>query len=163
VLKIKLAVHVVENVLVNMDASGTGKAAADVALAVLNSLWLYSAPGLCGMLIPDKPAIIPVEDENGIAYEVQFHTQDMPMETAHKVSTPNATGTGDALPKTITLSCGTPGAAIYYTLDQSHPSAQNATAHIYTAPFSVSAPGWVRYGAFKSGQIGSDINLTVIT
>ncbi len=41
--------------------------------------------------------------------------------------------------QTVSLSCVTPGAAIFYTLDGSYPAPRNPSASLYSAPVSVAA------------------------
>lgn len=55
--------------------------------------------------------------------------------------------------QTVSLTCETPGAQIYYTTDSSVPSAQNGT--LYTGPITVSHTTRLRACAVKAGCIGS--------
>ncbi len=72
----------------------------------------------------------------------------------------NPTITADAVanvywkPITVTLACETEGAAIYYTLDGSEPT---ASATKYDAPFSVTATTTVKAIAIKSGLDNSEV------
>jgi len=58
---------------------------------------------------------------------------------------------------TVTLSCGTEGAAIYYTLDETFPFAGNNEATLYSGPFSVEDTRTVRAVAYKDGLLPSDV------
>jgi hypothetical protein len=61
-------------------------------------------------------------------------------------------------PVTVTLTCATAGAAIYYTIDGSYPGSINPTATLYTTPFSVStAATTVRAAAELSGYQQSQV------
>ncbi len=57
-------------------------------------------------------------------------------------------------PITVTLACETEGAAIYYTIDGSEPT---ASATKYDAPFSVTATTTVKAIAIKSGLDNSEV------
>jgi hypothetical protein len=55
--------------------------------------------------------------------------------------------------QSITITCGTSGATIRYTLDGSEPSSSSA---VYSGPISVSSTTTVKAKAFKSGMTQSD-------
>lgn len=58
--------------------------------------------------------------------------------------------------KTVTLSCGTEGAAVYYTIDGTDP-ASSATKRLYSSPFDVSdASATVRAVGSRAGYRDSD-------
>jgi len=75
-------------------------------------------------------------------------------------------------PQSVTLSCGTTGATIRYTVDGSSPyqldvdgnvvkdtggnPIASATSGVYTAPLTISSTTTLRYGALKSGYDPSD-------
>ncbi|MFP3043125.1 chitobiase/beta-hexosaminidase C-terminal domain-containing protein [Treponema primitia] len=73
------------------------------------------------------------------------------------VATPTATpGTGAySAAQTVTLATTTDGAKIYYTTDNSTPSASNGTA--YTAPISVTIPSTLKAIAVKGGWDDSGV------
>ena len=54
--------------------------------------------------------------------------------------------------QTITLSCGTQGAAIYYTTDGTVPT---ANSQAYTGPIPMSATGLIRARAYRDGYLDS--------
>lgn len=70
---------------------------------------------------------------------------------------------------TLTLTCATAGAAIYYTTDGSLPGPDAATglaagtATLYSAPFAVTSGARVSVAAYKTGLAGSDIRQYLIT
>jgi hypothetical protein len=60
---------------------------------------------------------------------------------------------GSTLPVHVGISCATPGAAIYYTLDSTVPT---TNSFLYTGGFWPARAGTVRAKAFASGYIASD-------
>jgi len=69
-------------------------------------------------------------------------------------------------PRTVTLSCGTSGATLRFTVDGSLPSTTNGT--VYSVPISVSRTTTIRAIAYKDGWInsavsGGDYAITVST
>ena len=106
----------------------------------------------------------PIEDRKGaygyrLILEVRF-AADQPA----KVSAPTAViAAGQA-----TLTCATPGATIYYTLDGSFPGpgALNAagipSANLYTAPVAVSTGQQLLAAAYLANNIGSDVWQTLV-
>ena len=63
--------------------------------------------------------------------------------------------------KSVTLSCATDGATIYYTTDGTTPSASNGTA--YTSAISVSETMTIKAIAIKSGMTDSDVATATYT
>lgn len=164
-LELSIAILVLENVLVNNTAGlGTGKAALTVARRVHRVLKHYTPHGLVGVLIPMKPSLVPVDSELApVAYEVRFKATEARSIGLVKVSTPTISPTNGADPQTVTLSCATAGASIYYTVDGSHPRVGNAAATLYAGPFQVLDAMTVRAAAFKAGCVGSDVNMAVFS
>jgi hypothetical protein len=70
-----------------------------------------------------------------------------------QVAEPQLTSTSDGiLPANVTLSCATPGAAIYYTTDGTLPTA-NST--LYTGPLTFTTPTTLRVVAVRAGYVSS--------
>ena len=153
-LDAKLSVRVLENVTLNQGSGGTGKAALTVAVRILEVLRFYQSQGLASPLEADEPTILEVEDPVAqLAYEVHFTARAGTSDTIDKVAFPVIAITGTQYPKTATITCGTAGASIRYTLDESYPT---ATASLYSTPVSLVAAGSVRAVAYKSQSIASD-------
>lgn len=155
-----LRIQVTEHVLFNSGANGTGKAAVDVSARVAQLLHHYRPTGLGEtILITGSDAVQPVPPnqlETGtIAYQVRVGLSLTPA-VLEKVAIPGISVAGVGLPKTVTLTCATSGAAIYYTTDYSYPSAVNTEATLYAAPFEISAACLLRVVAHKSGLAASD-------
>jgi hypothetical protein len=109
---------------------------------------------------------LPMADPNQISYAINF--RKMGADTAvSKVATPTITPNGGAVAE-ITLACSTSGAAIYYSVDGSYPSAiaaaaSPATSTIYSVPFTPGAACTLRVAASKSGLQQSDPNQALFT
>lgn len=72
-----------------------------------------------------------------------------------KCATVGITPASGAAPQTVTLTCATASAAIYYSTDGTYPSSQAAaatpaTSFLYSAPFSVATAATVRAAAEKT-------------
>ncbi len=129
-------VQVIEHALLNRDPlQGTGIRASLAALRVLRALHLHAAGSRAWYA--EKPPILPLTVKPGfLSYVVRLRIPlSLPAPSKPAAVHPEVDGDGR-----ITLSCATPGAAIWWTADGSHPS-----------PFS---PGAVRYdgpiGPFES-------------
>lgn len=153
-LHMRVAVKVIENVLINTSATGTQKAALKVAEAVVGLLKHYWPRGVADILVPESPTIAPVDDASGLAYEVRLQTT-VHSERLAKVATPIVSVSGEAFPKTVTMTA-TDGATVYWTKDLSHPWSGNTQAALYSAPFNLAAAATIRAVAYKAGMAASD-------
>lgn len=174
-LDLEWTLLVLEHRTFNKDTAkgGTGKKAWTVARRIHRILKNHRAGGLTMNFSPAKPkCIVPAAAsiEIGgrqvplVAYEVRFHGPEAdttvytnvanPVVSAASISTDTGTQVGTA-GDTVTITCATSGADVYYTTDISHPCSQNANATLYTVPFVVPA-GVLRVRAHKAGSIGSD-------
>ncbi len=162
-LEVRLPFRVQENPTINQGSGGTQKSAEEVALNILKIVHQFQLAGFVGFY-GDKGAITPnTEFEGLVTYDVTL--------TGRLGTTPL---TKCAMPTiaeatlTITLACATSGAAIYYTADGTFPGSTNlvsngGTAVLYTVPFAVTSGTVVRYAAFKTGLIGSDVGRAIIS
>lgn len=105
---------------------------------------------------------LPMADPNQISYAINF--DKLGADTAvTKCAAVAMSPQQGASPQTITLTCGTAGAAIYYTTDGSYPSSKNTAAVLYSAPFNQAVAGTVRAAAEKSGLQQSDPSQGIFT
>lgn len=158
-LRVRQEVQVIELVHYNRDeTTGTGVRSSVAALRVLGALHLQGIGGRT--LYAEKDPITPIKMKKGyVSHVVTVWAR------ASGVSGPGRTeevvpvwNDGDG---TLSLSCGTAGAAIYYTTDGTHPRDGNGT--LYSAAIAGLEVGdMVRAAAYASGLNPGDIlELTV--
>ena len=134
-------------------AQGAGALeAAETALALLH---LYRPPTVNEVLAAAPEALRRVVEPNVVTYEIRVRTQVCAAYAVPQVATPVIASAGTTSPQTVTLSCATAGAAIFYTLDGTAPSPRGATASLYSAPFTVSEAGTLRVRAWLAGYLAS--------
>lgn len=154
-----------ETPILNADpAKGTGKAALELCRQAGYCLHHYRPDGLAQTLYCDTTAIRPAAPLHAdqIAYRLAIRIPDnegAPDKVAPVVISPDS----GVHPQTVTLTCATAAASIYYTLDESHPWSGNTAAVLYTAPLALAAAATVRAVAYKSGMIASDSALGLYT
>lgn len=150
-----LEVTIFEHVTFNAGSNGTGKAAVDIGVRVLQILHHYSPGGLGSVITAADNALRPVGllEPGVIGYKarVNFSADGMVRGKVQRVSISPTSGVA---PQSVTLTCGTSGASIYYTLDKSYPCAGNGT--LYTEAFNVTEAALLRAVAYKSGYVASD-------
>jgi len=148
------------------DAWGGASGLYDVGTGKLDQLgMLYRSLGNpAGYVLPQLDGYKPITDfpQDAIVDDVTG-VITRPGQTVTKVATPSVTpvtGTYTSA-RTVTITNGTPGAAIRYTTDGSTPTATAGT--VYTVPFTVSATATVKAIAFLSGMTDSDVATSTIT
>lgn len=135
---------VFENVPLNRGTGGTGKKASAIAEMVAVVLHWHLPAGVSECLICIQgPTVVPTDNPASLVYDVAFLTQGgisanpaiayaaTPGFTVHD----NGNGTS-----TVTVTCTTPYAQVWYTVDGTAPSpldATNTPRAPYTAPFVV--------------------------
>lgn len=149
-----LAIDVIENILINQGAEGTGKSCECWALLIMQILQHATFFPHNPLVMAPKP-LRPIEEaiaDKKVMYRIYINAP-FAMPVLSKVDAP-VVECADAF---VTLACATPGAAIYYTLDQSFPGPGNDAALPYTAPIPLE-PGThiLRTAAFAAGMAGSD-------
>lgn len=158
-LELVQTVRVIENPLVNMGADGTQITAEQGALNVLSTLHHWN-PGHGVLTADTRNALKEVNMEGRVTYDVRFR-RDAGITPRGFVQRP-LIALADGM---MTLSCGTAGASIYYTLDGSFPGSGGISGQLYTAPVDVSvltSGSTIRAAAFATGKRGSDISCKTI-
>jgi hypothetical protein len=156
---LKCTVRVQENVIVNMGPNGTQIACEDAAIAVAQSLHLWTPGGTAGIVRAAQETIAPnTAFEARVTYDVLMESE-LELPCPPKTVQPLLINTDGS----IILTCADTGAAIYYTLDGTAPWPGNAsypsTGIFYNGPFATPEAGTlVRCAAFATGVPGSDIN-----
>lgn len=166
VLNIEFSFLVLEDPVVNKGDGGTQLRALVIARRLFGLHYLYNAIGVVGTLNARAPhAIVPVPIKGvPVAYEVALVGSEESFDPGAKVTTPVISPRTGAAPQSVTLTCGTAGAAIYYTLDGSLPHAAGASSILYPGtPVALVAAATLRAGAFKSGMIASNVNAATFT
>ncbi len=162
-LMLRPSFQVVENVELNQDNEGTGKPALEVARRIRDVIKGFGMGGICGVLMPDNPVIEPVDLEEELgpasaAYQVNFKCLEGDAEDVTAVQTPVLTVADGEL----TMTCGTAGATIIYTTDESYPRPGYGT--VYEAPIPIPEDGLtVRACAYLSGSVASWVVRAEIT
>jgi chitobiase/beta-hexosaminidase-like protein len=148
---IRIVVRVIENVPVNKDPNtGTHVPAADAAETICNLLHLFQPESANGPVLARKPSIALRHDPQYRIYECRFKTSGGLTSVLPQAAMPVIAESSG----TVTLTCATAGAAIFYTLDGSNPSPRNGT--FYTAPFTPGTGLTLNARAWLAGYLTSN-------
>ena len=150
-------IRVIENPMVNEGDNGTGMTAEGGAIKVLNTLQQMNLGG--GLLLAAKNALRPVNVANGLAWDV-IVTRTLGIAPRAFVQRPIIHLAG----MTMTMTCATEGAAIWWTLDGSLPTPTNPNALLYADPVDVGEHGGdeVRACAYLAGRRASDVSCRTV-
>ena len=158
-LHLRCTIRIQENVMVNMGQNGTLIPSEDFAIAAAQALHLWTPGGVAGIIRCSGDTVVPnLHFAPKVTYDVNIEAEltnaSMPRTRSPII---------DAAGGTVTLTCSTPDAAIYYTLDGSTPYPPAGeiitTATAYSAPFSTPPAGsLLRAAAYSAGNRGSDIS-----
>ena len=148
---IKVIARVIENVTVNQDpTTGTNVAAADAVERICGLLHHFQPDSANGPITAHRPSITLNKDPGHLSYDCHFKTcgglSSVPPQAATPVILENS--------GTITLSCATAGAAMFYTLDASNPSPRNGS--FYTGPFTPGTGLTLKVRAWLAGYLASE-------
>ena len=164
--------QVIENVELNNDDNGTKKSHRKIARRIRDSWKNAGLVGLVQNFAPAKPCIEPVDmkdvSDNIKGSAVNFECLEISKEDFVLIQMPQFAGEGTSQ---LSITCATPGAQIWFTLDDSfpYPGDENAfpgsTAQLYMDPIPITGPVIVRARAYLDGltNIASWTNRATIT
>lgn len=159
-MDVAIEIEAVEDVLINASADGTGINAAEIVARLVQTLHLaHFDDRFTGLRLAEKGPIaelLPEADRVGHrGYLVRFEASSAMFA---RVASCNSVAASVAA-GLCTLTTGTSGATIYYTLDGSYPGSGNPSALTYSVPFAVTPGALVRAAAQKTGLNASKIVL----
>lgn len=157
-LDFTFVVRVQELPIVNMNAdTGTLKSAEEIALRVAQMFHHWQNGSGQVLVAASGGTMVPNADfDPKLTYDVKFRLQTGLGQIAKTAAVGISPASG-AAPQTVTLSCGTVGALIFYSIDGSYPSLP------YGAPVAVSTAGTLRAVATSTGRVASDISQGIFT
>ena len=158
-LRSRIIVRVVENPTINNGSIGVGKSAEEVMSKVYDLLDRMKLGWTAHEFKADTDEVQAIIEGGNLQYDQAFYTF-VPTGGLSPVAFPHIT----LLTSTVTMTCATSGAAIYYTTDgATFPSAANS-ATLYAGAFTKPAVGTViRACAFKTGMRQSHANNETVT
>lgn len=154
-----------QNVSISTSTSGSTiyyTTNGNVPTASVNSFTkIYTAP----FVVNANTTVRAIAVKSGLtnsAVAVSFITITNPTQT---VATPVISpGTGTyAAPQTVSISCATVGASIYYTTSGNTPVIGTGFTRLYTGPFQLLGTTTIRAMATAAGQINSNIAVAYLT
>lgn len=150
----RYSVQVIDWPALRRTATGVRISAETMAERVRQILH-FSSFGRGQSLFFDGMEPLAMQDPNQISYVVHFKKKgaDTAVAKVNGVAISPLTGTA---PQTLTMTCSTVGALIWYTVDGSYPSSLNPTAVQYTAPFSQATAATIRAAAELAGSQQGD-------
>ena len=157
------AIQIVENVEINRGADGTGLSARKIARRLRDTFKHLSLVGICTPFMTDDPFLVtvPMKEENLVAYQINFTCNEADDESISKVAQPVIALSGSLPAVTVTVTCATAGASIYYTTNGAQPRTDAGT--LYSAPVAVTSAALFRARAFKTGSFPSNVAFKNIT
>lgn len=146
---------------INRGDSGTKKSALEIAERIRQVMKHRILGGFATPLAPDDPTIEAVEDPIApVALEVRFRSRVGVDQAMYKVANP--VFDYDTVTGILTITCDTPDATIYYTLDGSYPYTSaanpNASAVAYSAPIQMEGEWFIRAAGFAGGYLPGNVN-----
>jgi hypothetical protein len=150
---LSLQIRVVENILINMGAEGTGQSCEEVALYVAGVLQHRGFDGVSSLRLDANPVVPMVEGlPRGFVEYAVVMKSGFGQAAVALVATPVV----EAEAGSLTITCATGGAAIYYTLDGSYPGPGNAAAVLYAGAVTLEVGSYnLRTAGHKAGLAAS--------
>jgi hypothetical protein len=151
--KVKIHVQVTVDTKVAEDpAIGVGVTSLAICEEICRILSQFYPGGATSPLSPETPTIQLMDrNDNGSTRLCKFTTSGQNSAVGTYAATPGISETGGI----VTLTCGTAGAAIFYTLDGSNPGPRNTNAVLYTAPFTPGSGLTLKARSFLAGYLNS--------
>ncbi len=165
--------QVIENVELNNDDAGVKKSHRKIARRIRDVIKNCNMRGLVQDMKAGKPCIEPTDltDLSPALKGSQVNFECLEVSTQDQVQVQEPTFVGvmnDNVPQLV-ISCATPGAAIWFTTDDTFPyngdkaTFPGSTAQLYTGPVNISEDGFiVRACAYLDGAVASGINRAII-
>lgn len=152
-----ISIDVIENIVLNNTGAECEAHAWMVATLLQHMSFAPFAPLVAEpqLMTPRPEAIL----NKQVIYRIELSV-DITSEPMAKIADPALSADGPD----ITLSCATPGAALWWTQDGSYPGPGNETATLYSGPITL-APGdySLRVAAHLSGHVASNAVAADIT
>lgn len=155
-LTLGIRVHIVANTEINNGPVGTQIPLYMHARRVVMLLKLYTPVGFTQNLVAADPVMNEFTDNDlGVEVaEIMFNAREADFTNQIRLNRPIIAVAGNAYPYTVTVTGQALTDTIYFTTDNSHPYAGNATAQPYTGPVQIAAPCLFRARAFPAaGQV----------
>lgn len=143
--------RVLEHPAINRGERGTGKTGADIQEQVMAGLHHFRPLSANGPVAVKAFELAP--DPIYQAYDITFTVPASLRITLPQAAAPVLAQGEDGL---VTMTCATPGAAIFYTDDGTAPMPRNGT--LYLEPLSLSQAATLKARAFLAGYLHSTIS-----
>lgn len=153
-LDAEIIIRVIENPLVNRGADGVQVTPEEQAMTVLGLLHLWSPYNYAVFYAAERGALSQVQIKDRIAWDVKM-TLPLGVQPFAKTGSPQMAISGADV-----ILGGPDGSQVYYTLDDSLPTATNGT--LYEGPFTLTASATLRAVAVKAGSADSDVRQATI-
>lgn len=142
----RYSVQVIDWPVMRRQADGGIQLSAETMAERVRQILHFCSFGRGQSLFFDGMEPLPMRDETQISYQISFRKKgaDTPVTKCAAVAISPTSG---EVPQTITMTCGTAGAQIWYTTDGSYPSSLNPTATLYAGPFILDEAATVRAAA----------------
>jgi len=150
---LRYGVQAIEHPILNRGTHGSGISAEAAMRRVRQLLHRFEREGRTLSFGGMEP--VPVA-EGMISYIANFTARDMD-EPSNRVGLPLIDPEEGEAPLEVTITCGTPTAAIYTTTDGSYPSSANPAAVLYSGPFTVASACKLRAAAELAGLQQSNV------
>lgn len=166
-MTLRIGVQVVEQVELNNGPYGTGKSARKVARKLRDVIKPCRFVGLTTDFVTEKNCITPVDMGKQLAdlvrgYMFTCYTWEADDEELNQVAMPQFSKVEDSGPR-LKMECATPGAQIWYSLDDSLPGPNRPGSLLYAAPIAITDDAVLRAAAFLEPSIGSFVHRVPIS